>query len=1343
MRVKLTQPVVDNATHLLAAAVIMTLSLMQRVGEITFDTKFDLTHDPSAFLARAMHLWNPTSNFGELQNQAYGYLFPQGSFFVLGEALGLPVWSVQRLWSGLLLVAAYEGARRVWRAISGDGSQLGGLAVGLAYAFSPRLLGLDGVLTGEILPTVVLPWMMLPLALARSGRLTRRTSALLSAAVFLLCGGVNAVENLAILPLPALVLLFGLREPGARRQLGWWCAGIAAASWWWMVPLLVLGRYSPPFLDYIETAAATTGPLGWANVTRGADHWVGFVTIGDQALWPASYFLSATTGGIIITSLVAALSLAGLFREGMPWARPLLAALVTGLACLTVAHAGAWSSPLADGMRDLLNGLLAPLRNVHKVDPLVRLPLALGLGHLVHEIRRLDLTPSRRPIATLGLLVIVSVVAAGGVPLVLGQMRMPGWTAVPDSWLQAARYLDAQQSGGRVLVLPGSGVADHLWGRTVDEPIQALSSVAWVSRSQVPLVPGPTIRMLDTIEERITDGTGSPVLGQFLARAGIEFVVVRRDLTPGSTDSPPPNRVDMAIGRSGGLRHEASFGTTPIGGLPVLDIYRVEEPVRRVDAVPLASVPVVSGSPGDILSGLEYLLLEPDQPVLFRADNDVPPLYWQADGYRLVQRQFGRVHDATTGTMSPGDPVRGGVPARDYMGVTGERPSFLQHAGIAGMEASSSAGFADNLGSASHGFSPYSAVDGNLRTRWETSAYSDPGEAWLKLRFRHSRPLRLATIRFAKGPGMARVRYVSVTTDRQTLEVPVDPQSGLAVVDLDGRSTTYFQVAVSRVMAGEPGASVGIREIWIPGMPTDQKVVLPDVGAGGTTSFIFGSRPPRAACTPTLGGPVCDISTRRAGEGESSLARSVTLASGGDYRIRGEAAPGAFEAVQALTEPLDSNQVTVRSASTYGNDPLVVPQAAYDGSLSTAWLSEPWAESPKLTLTWGTQRTLTRLRLAAPANAERPAVAILRTRTEERTVVLDGDYSDGSFKPLRTKRVTIEFRRPRVSLENVPLGVAELEIDGLDALRYDPEADAPTGSVCGLGPEVRVDGRLIQTQVAGTLAELRTSSSLGFESCGGSPVRLSAGTHTVEIDPTGQFVPVSAVLDSIARPRFVQVKRDVAVESWHTNDRVVSIAPGPEAVLRIPENANRGWLASLDGRPLRSVTPDGWQQGFVVPEGQGGLVTLQFRPNRTYRLSLVLGAVLAALLCLGAGASAWSDRRAGRRARGRITLDMVERGATKRRRSVRAARFWPWVALAASGLLGGVAVLGGFVLARVVGRASVLVGSLLVGLAGVAQALSQGHSMPRSAADLIAGCGVGLLVASVVWVRSESRGSGG
>ena len=84
----------------------------------------------------------------------------------------------------------------------------------------------------------------------------------------------------------------------------------------------MLGRYSPPFLDYIETAAATTFPLGWTNVVRGADHWVAFMSVGGRPWWPGAYELAWDPWLVALTGVVAAVSLLGLFHPAMPLRTP-------------------------------------------------------------------------------------------------------------------------------------------------------------------------------------------------------------------------------------------------------------------------------------------------------------------------------------------------------------------------------------------------------------------------------------------------------------------------------------------------------------------------------------------------------------------------------------------------------------------------------------------------------------------------------------------------------------------------------------------------------------------------------------------------------------------------------------------------------------------------------------------------------------------------------------------------------------------------------------------------------------------------------------------------------------
>ncbi|MFG3260565.1 glycosyltransferase [Streptomyces sp. NPDC048172] len=50
------------------------------------------------------------------------------------------------------------------------------------------------------------------------------------------------------------------------------------------------------------------------------------------------------------------------------------------------------------------------------------------------------------------------------------------------------------------------------------------------------------------------------------------------------------------------------------------------------------------------------------------------------------------------------------------------------------------------------------------------------------------------------------------------------------------------------------------------------------------------------------------------------------------------------------------------------------------------------------------------------------------------------------------------------------------------------------------------------------------------------------------------------------------------------------VPTGPSGrVLRVADSADSGWRATLDGTPLKSVTVDGWAQGFELPTGGGRL----------------------------------------------------------------------------------------------------------------------------------------------------------
>src|SRR3954468_21784237 len=265
---------------------LTALAFKQAPARIVGDTKLDLAIDPVGLMTRALHLWDPERDFGLTQNQGYGYLFPMGPFFALGKAIALPAWAVQRLWWAVLLCTAFLGVVRLAGAL-GIGSRHSRLVAGLAFALSPRVLSTLGPISVETLPYCLAPWVLVPLV--RGG--PSRRAAARSAVAVLLMGAVNAAAVLATLP-PAVLWLL-TREKGAqRRRLAlWWCGCVLLAIAWWLVPLVLLGRYSPPFLDYIETASVTTGVTSLIEVLRGTSDWIAYLVLGKGPTWPAGFAL--------------------------------------------------------------------------------------------------------------------------------------------------------------------------------------------------------------------------------------------------------------------------------------------------------------------------------------------------------------------------------------------------------------------------------------------------------------------------------------------------------------------------------------------------------------------------------------------------------------------------------------------------------------------------------------------------------------------------------------------------------------------------------------------------------------------------------------------------------------------------------------------------------------------------------------------------------------------------------------------------------------------------------------------------------------------------------------------
>ncbi|WP_370247490.1 alpha-(1-_3)-arabinofuranosyltransferase family protein [Nocardioides sp.] len=1312
----------DPATRGVRAAlvgvylVVVALSLLQQPGLVTYDTRAELTQRPGDFLAGAFALWHPESGLGEVQNQAYGYLFPQGPWFWLHDLLGTPEWVAQRLWTALVLVVAAEGVRRVAERL--DFAPAPAAVAGLAYAFAPRLLGTVGVLTGESLPGAVAPWVVLPLLAVWRGRSPAWRGVLLSAAAVTAMGGVNAVENAGSLPPAALVVLWGVRAGWLRRRVALgWLAAVAAASLWWALPLLLLGRYAPPFYAYVESARDTTALLGWSEAWRGSTHWVSYLVVGGQPWWPAAYALATSTFLVVVAAVLAGGGVAGLLRWRHPLRAPFLACLVLGLTLLTIGHGGAAGAPVAGPVRDLLDGALQIFRNVHKIDPSVRLPLALGLAHLVTGLAaRLRPRPAWAPV------LVGALVLSLGQPFLLGQGRTPGWDEIATPWVQARDLVASLpvDDAGAALVVPGSGFAQQTWGWTLDEPLLILGGTRLVTRSQVPLVPGPTIRVLDDLDRRISSGRAGPALAAQLRRVGVGTVVVRRDLLRTVTSSPSPTGATASLAQAGFVSL-GRFGGTREGGAEV-EVYDVPGVPATVVATPLTDVATLAGAP-EALSALAELDLPGGLPAAAvlagQAGWDAAPSV-VTDTDQRRERSFGGPDEALSAPMGPDDPWRTSRAVHDYplfADGTAVPPTVARYDGLRRLTASSSQGYADNFGPVVPAEGPAAAVDGLLRTRWVTSSSTDPRTAWLRLDLDADRPVREVTVwPVAQDDAVAAITTLEVRAGEAVQRLAVGPTGAPVTAHFDGTPVDRVEVRVVEVRGDAARGRVGLREVSVDGRAAARTLVVPTpVPADGAA--VLQTPPQQRACRPAPTDPDCDVARIRGEEEPAGLDRTLTLAADLRPAVSGLVVARGTPEASRLLDPLAGRQVG--ASSVYGGDPRVAPRFLYDDDPTTAWVSAPSDPGPTVVLRFAEPRTITGLRLSPGPGA--PVRAVLRTPRRE--VAVDLGAGTSRVRPLRTAELEI-------SLEPAPgwdrVVVRELALTGVRLARpFDP--DAPTGAVCGLGPNLRLGAQLVRTAVSGTMGDVVRGQALRLRACDG-PVDLPPGGLRVRAVPSAEFQVTALALDARPAAGGPRDARAVTVERWDDDHRTVAVAPGAAALLHLPENANPGWRAEIDGVALAPITVDGWQQGWLLPAATDDVrVDLVFAAQRSYAAALVVGlGVSGAMLLLGlvlllrrpAPTGPRPVREQHRRRPGPVT--------------------WLGSAVTTGVLLGPVALVGlvaGASSARL--RRAALAGGL-VALTGVLDVVVGAQSSgPLPAGDVVGALAVGLVLAIVLAGEEE------
>jgi arabinofuranan 3-O-arabinosyltransferase len=1237
-----------------ATALITLEVFVQYTGLIVHDTRLDINLDPVTFIQRTWNLWEPFADMGRIQNQAVGYLFPMGPFFVIGHFLHVPTWIIERSWIALILGIALWGAARLADELE-IGTPLTRLVGAIAFALTPCMLARVGTTSGFELATAFLPWTIVPLIRGARGGSPRRAACLSGLAV-LCMGGINGVVTLAVLAMPALYLVTRQRGPRRAKLMRWWVLAVFFASSWWLIPLLFQGKYGVNFLIYTEQPATTTAFTPLIEVIRGTADWLSYFHLHGAYL-PAGFALAFSEFPIIGTTVVAAAGLFGLARRDLPERRFLVLAFLGGVALVGAGYGGPLGDPFAPQVLSLLTNLLAAFRSVYKFEPLIALPMALGGMHglavainwLGRRFGRSGDRPNRERVRIGAIAVAILVVMIAAMPLFTNDLLNNGpFRSLPSWWIQADHYLE--RVPGRVLLAPGESRGFQNWGFTEEDPLYPYNKTPWASRSIAPLGSRGANLYLDAVEAAIEDG-GDTALPAFLARGGFSTVLVHNDGDWQTGQAPPPLAVNNAMIASG-LKPVASFGPTlpqPIqAGIPKLVMHQIE--IYSVgDTSKLASYPVSSAA---LLSGGQEspmtLLRQgfPDEAYILASDwkpGDPLPKYWIiTDGNRRRFLSFGLNRDygsyvLTAGEAGPNDAKvsRGQYPEARVVNQT-----VAIRNGVKGVDASSSGSWITSVPS----LGPGQVLDGDPTTAWSSgpdTRFSD-GE-WIRVDL--LKPISVSHIQvrlLEDGPWRPAVHALRVTTESGSVVTKVKPDQSLQSLNMPRGPASTIKVAFEATTdLAVPSAGAGIRDILIPGIHVVQMLKVP---SEFTTEFAKASSAlPVYAFERSTANPHSLL----AHDEERSIRRLFTVPKAGRWEV---SATASSISGSSLLDVLDhSSHFTISASSTVGRLPEFAPHNLLDALAGSIWVSSTAPASgvltgesldsspssqpgvidrhPTISMKWNTPRTLNSLVIARAAGFSWPTQVVITDGHDTRLVPVRGD-GVVQFQPMTTTHVEVTLARiARVvatddagDVSTRPVALTTLRFPALDDLApavTDPTA--PLNVSCAAGPSMVVGNQVIHFSIKTTMAALTSLEAIDVTPCTKTPVSLAAG-DTVLTTSMGSS-PFDLDTVTLAPPGFVATTppaaRAMTPVKWGDDAREVRVGSGAASYLVVNENHNIGWKATLDGKALRPVTIDGWRQGFVVPAGAGGVVKLVYGPNTAYQASLVLGFLLVvALACL-------------------------------------------------------------------------------------------------------------------------------
>ncbi len=413
------------------------------------------------------------------------------------------------------------------------------------------------------------------------------------------------------------------------------------------------------------------------------------------------------------------------------------------------------------------------------------------------------------------------------------------------------------------------------------------------------------------------------------------------------------------------------------------------------------------------------------------------------------------------------------------------------------------------------------------------------------------------------------------------------------------------------------------------------------------------------------------------------IPRKVVLPQAIDAAITGTAVPTPGLALETLLSSIDrpaGQTVRITASSWLGGLPRFRPQNIIERS-STPWIAGLGDTDPSVTLSWTGLRAVGAISLGLSPEASRPTEVVVSGVAGSRRVAVPRQGGVLTFPPLVTNSLTVRFVGATKGVTAVPIsgiplplpvGLSSISVPALDSVR--PVAVPPATPValgCGSGPTVTVDGTAVSTSVTGTVGNLVNLQPMALRACTLGGLGLAAGMHVVSFPAGSPFLVTGLLAQNLAvhtpSPPVTTTALDLGgsaarsahATSWTATHRTLAVGAGAATYVQVAQNFNSGWVATLDGQVLTPVRLDGWQQGWLLPAGAAGTMTMTFTPDHGYRAALLIGGLLLVLLFLLASVGAGSSSLAWRGPE-EVTAPM---GAGARRRAGRRSAWgggWPW-----------------------------------------------------------------------------------